>query len=88
MVEFRGGCIVNDTNEDLPQPPTDGWYYTQKEFAELLDVPEGTVRIWVMRGVVPCVRYYGRVYIPENVKFRYNRPWMTALRGNEMTKNW
>ena len=72
MVEFRNGQIVDTECGDIP----DGLYYTQSEFAELMDVPEGTVRVWVSRGIIPCVRYYGRTYIPQDVKFRYVMPWM------------
>ena len=82
MVEFRNGWLW--AGEDIP----DGEYCTISEFAELYDIPESSVRTWLNRGQLPFVRCYGRVYIPENAKFRYNRPWMTALRGNEMTKNW
>lgn len=80
MVEFRDGHIVDESYGDIP----DGLYYTQQEFAELLDVPESTVRVWVNRGIVTCVRYYGRTYIPENVLFSYKNPWMRALRTNSM----
>ena len=86
MVKFEGGCIVDNTDENLPEPPTDGWYYTQKEFAEIFDVPDATVRVWVKRGIIPGVHYYGHTYIPETVKFRYTRPWMRAIRHNKMQR--
>lgn len=82
MVEFRDGHIVSDEPGDIP----DGRYYTQQELAELMDVPEGTVRVWVSRGIVPCVHYYGRTYIPESFDFNYLLPWMRALRTNYFNK--
>ena len=82
MVQFYEGKIVQDTQEDHP-PIRNGWYYTVKEFAEMIDVPEGTVRQWIHRGIIESVNYYGRNYIHEDAKFHFERPWMNTLRGHK-----
>ena len=81
MVEFQDGHPTTASDGDIP----DGKYYTQKEFAELYDVPESTVRIWVFRGQIPVVSYYGRIYIPDWAVVAYKWPWMkrrAALKRN------
>ena len=83
MVEFRNGQIVSNSPGDIP----DGFYYTQKELAEILDVPETTVRVWVKRGIITCVHYYGHTYIPVDASFHYVRPWMRTLRSNSLNEN-
>lgn len=72
MVEFKDGRIVNDPDEDTDYIP-DGLYYSAKEFAELLDIPEATVRVWKNRGVLDCISYYGRTYIPEKFRLKLKR---------------
>ena len=84
MVEFRGGCIVNDTDVDEPVIFDDGWYYTAAEFAELMGVPESTVRVWVKRRIVSSVSYYGRLYIPVNTSWGHQYPWMNARKRKKM----
>ena len=82
MVEFCDGRIVRDTEAEQGQI-RNGWYYTIKEFAELIDVPEVTVRSWIHRRIIESVNYYGRTYIHEDAKFHFERPWMNALRGHK-----
>ena len=70
MTEFRDG---RPTDEE-PAPP-DGYYYTSKEFAEMLDVSETRVRVWISRGQVEAEHWYGRIYIPADAVVRYKWPW-------------
>lgn len=73
MVEFKNGGIVTDTDVENPPHIPNGWYYTAKEFAEMLDVPEGTIRVWKKRGVLDCINYYGRLYIDPKAKVKLKR---------------
>ena len=84
MVEFRDGSIVSDEyiTHDIP----DGFYYSQEEFAEIMDVSPGIVRVWVSRGIVPAVHYYGRTYIPYGAPFKYVRPWMRRRKELDMKR--
>ena len=60
MTEFRNGYPTISTG--IP----DGLYYTTKEFADEMDVPEGTVRVWIRRGQITYVNCFGRNYIPKD----------------------
>ena len=73
MVKFENGTIVEDTERIGSKPVPDGWYYTMREFAEMMDIPESTVRIWKKRGVLDCINWYGRLYIPQNFRLKLKR---------------
>lgn len=69
MVRFEGGHPVNDPENE---PIEDGWYYTVKEVAKMLNVPESSVRVMKKRGQIRCKSYYGRTYIdPKSVTARF-----------------
>lgn len=51
----------------------DGKYYSLQEFAEELDIPESTVRVWIHRGILDFVSYYGRIFIPENAQILHKK---------------
>lgn len=73
MILFQNNCIVGDTNNDHSSVP-DGWYYTVRELAEKLDIPESTIRVMKKRGELRCFSYYGRTYIDsKSVTERFNK---------------
>ena len=67
MTEFRNGHPVKETG--IP----DGEYYTLSEFAEEFDIPEGTLRVWVHRGILLSENYYGRTYIPAHAEIMHKK---------------
>lgn len=81
MIEFKDG---RPTLVDPSIP--DGKYYSQREFAKTYDIPHSTVRVWIHRGIIPHIDYYGRKFIPENVKFYHKYPWMRQLQLNQLRK--
>ena len=73
MVKIQDGKIVSDDdNPDIPVAK-DGWYYTAKEYAVLMDVPEVNVRMWKRRGILPCIDWYGRILIPADAEVLYKK---------------
>ena len=74
MTEFKNGYPVG---EDIDIP--DGWYYTREEFAEMVDVPAATVSQWIHRDMLPCVYFYGRVYIPKDATINFRWPWKRPM---------
>ena len=45
----------------------DGEYLEITEFAKKFGVPLENVRTWVKRRQLPCVSYYGRLFIPATI---------------------
>ena len=75
MITFRNGRPAEQI--DIP----DGDYYTVAEYAERMDVPQGTVRMWIHRGLVSCKSCYGHIYISANEPVMYRqkmRNYVTA----------
>ena len=66
MITFKNGHP--DEKTDIP----DGSYMTIKEFAEEMDVSEGLVRMWIMRGNITAIDYYGRKLIPNGTIVRFS----------------
>ena len=69
MVEFINGHPTDETGI------SDGWYFTTHEYGEIYNVPEATVRVWIKRGQIASVDYYGRRYIPVWEQPDYKHPW-------------
>lgn len=66
MIIFKNGHP--DEKTAIP----DGSYMTIKEFAEKMDVSENLVRVWIMRGNITALDYYGRKLIPKNAIVRFS----------------
>lgn len=62
-------------------------YCTMQEFADLLGVPNCTVRQWIHRKQVPVIKKHGKNMIPRGTKIAYKRPWMTQKRLLQSQKN-
>ena len=66
MITFKNGHP--DEKTDIP----DGSYMTIKEFAEEMDVSESLVRMWIIRGNITAIDYYGRKLIPNGTIVRFS----------------
>ena len=73
MVEFKNNGIVSDTEDPFPKKIPNGWYYTAKEFAEIMDIPVSTIRVWKKRGILDCISYYGRLYVDPKAQIKLKR---------------
>lgn len=66
MITFKNGHP--DEKTDIP----DGVYMTVKEFANKMDVSESLARMWIMRGNITAIDYYGRKLIPKGTIVRFS----------------
>lgn len=73
--------ILDEVNEYDAIP---GKYYSTKEFAAILGVPENNLRVWVHRKKVwGAKKIFGRLMFHENAEIRLN---LNGQHGKNVTK--
>ena len=51
--------------ENVTGMATDGIYIPAEKYAEEMDVPERTVRVWKKRKVIEAITIFGRSYVKK-----------------------